>query len=93
MCDWSIMWAGIEARRAGKLRVDQLVEDEEELVGIDRAGIEIVVAVFRIVEVEAAELLELDQPRDDHLDIGVRRVVAEVDQADRPAARASLAIR
>ena len=76
----------IEVRRVRKLRVHQLVEDEEELVGIDGAGIEVVVAVFRIVEVEAAEFLELDQPRDDHLDVGVRRVVAEVDQAIRPAA-------
>ena len=55
--------------------------------------IEIVVAVFRIVEVEAAELVELDQPRDDHLDVGVRRVVAEIDQADRPSGRARWAIR
>ena len=31
---------------------------------------------------EAAELAELDQPRDDHLDVHVRRMVAEVDEAE-----------
>ena len=36
---------GTEIRRIAQLRVDQLIEDEEELVGVDGAGIEIVVAV------------------------------------------------
>ena len=46
---------------------------------------------LRVVEVEAAELAELDQPRDDHLDVDVRRVVAEVDEAE--GLRAELAAR
>ncbi len=57
--------------------LDQFVEDEEEAEGIDRPGVEIVVAVFRIVEMEAAELPGIDQPRDDLLDVDVRRVVPE----------------
>ena len=71
----------IEAVGAAQFGIDQFVEDEEQPVGIDRAGIEIVVAIFGIVEVEAAELPELDQPRDDHLDVDVGRMVAEVDEA------------
>ena len=30
---------------------------------------------------EAAQLAELHQARDDHLDVGVRRMVAKIDQA------------
>ena len=71
----------MEILGAAQLGIDQFVEDQEQPVGIDRAGVEVVVAIFGIVEMEAAELAELDQPRDDHLDIDVRRVVAEVDQA------------
>ena len=89
LCDWSSMCAGWKPG-AALLGVDQLVEDEEQPVGVDRAGVEVVVAVLRIVEVEAAELAELDQPRDDHLDVDVRRMVAEVDEAEglRPELRA-----
>ena len=47
------------------LGIHQLVEDQEQAVGVDRAGVEVVVAVLRIVEVEAAELAELDQAGDD----------------------------
>ena len=86
------MWAGSKPSALAQLGIDQFVEDEEQPIGIDRAGVEIVVAIFRIVEVEAAELPELDQPRDDHLDVDVRRVVAEVDQADRPWARVRVAM-
>src|SRR5215207_8601762 len=66
-----------------QLGVHQLVEDEEELEGLDRARVEVVVAVLRVVEVEAGELAELDEARDDHLDVDVRRVVAEVYEAER----------
>ena len=70
-----------EAGRAAQLGVHQLVEHQENLERIDRAGIQIVVAVFGIVEMEAAQALKLDQPRDDLLDVGRRRVMPEVDQA------------
>ncbi len=73
----------VEALDTCQLRVHQLVEDEEELEGLDRAGVEVVVAVLRVVEVEAGELAELDEARDDHLDVDVRRVVAEVHEAER----------
>jgi hypothetical protein len=60
---WSSMCAGVEAvGLVQRFSIDQLVEDEEQAVGVDRAGVEVVVAIFRIVEVEAAELPELDQP-------------------------------
>jgi hypothetical protein len=68
----------VEARRAVELGVDQLVEDQEQLEGLDRARVEVVVAVLAVVEVETGQLAELDQPRHDHLDVDVRRVVAEV---------------
>ena len=71
----------VEARRAARGGVDQFVEDQEQAERLDRAGVEIVVAVFGIVEMEAGELAEADEPRDDLLDIDVRRVVAEIDQA------------
>ena len=54
---------------------------------VDRAGVEIVVAVFRVVEVEAAELAEAGEAGDDLLDVDVRRVVAEVDEAARLVAQ------
>ena len=58
----------IEAVDLTRLRVDQLIEDQEDPERIDGAGVEVVVAVLRVIEVEPAELAELDQPRDDLLD-------------------------
>ena len=46
---------GREAEPAVGLRVDQLVEDQEQPERVDRAGIQIVVAVLGVVEVEAGE--------------------------------------
>ena len=63
------------------LGVHQFVEDQEQLVRVDRAGVEVVVAVLAVVEVEAAQLSEAGQAGDDLLDVHVRRMVAEVDQA------------
>ena len=63
------------------LGIDKLIEDEEQTEGIDRAGIEIVVAVFRIVEMEAGEPPGADEARNDLLDVGGRRVMAEIDEA------------
>ena len=62
--------------------VGQLVEHQEQPVRIDRARIQVIVAVFRVVEVEAAEPPGMDQARDDHLDVDVRCMVTEVDQAE-----------
>ncbi|MNE95757.1 hypothetical protein D3C80_1938910 [compost metagenome] len=59
--------------------IDQFVEDEEQAIGVDRTRIEIVIAIFGIVEVEAPEFLELDQAGDDYFDIGIGRMVAEID--------------
>ena len=73
--------SGLEPRRLAMCGIDQLVQDQEELERVDRAGVEIVVAVFAVVEVEAAELAELDEPGDDHLDVDVGSVMPEIHQA------------
>ena len=71
---------GIEARRAARARVDEFVEHAEETERVDRASVQIVVAVFEIVEVESGEFSRADEPRDDLLDVDVGRMVAEVDE-------------
>lgn len=63
------------------LREHELVEDEEQAVRPDGPGGEVVVAVLGVVEVEAAELPGPEQPGDDELDVRVRQVVPEVDEA------------
>ena len=72
---------GIKARRAPRARIDQFVEDEEQAERIDRSGVEVVVAIFGIVEVEAGQPAGADEPGDDLLDVDVGRMVSEVDQA------------
>ena len=47
---------GVEARRAAHGGVDELIEHAEQPKRVDGAGVEIIVAVFRIVEMEAGEL-------------------------------------
>ena len=88
LCDWSSMCAGLKFGALRQLRLDQLVEHQEQPERIDRAGVEVVVAVLGIVEVEAAEAPRVHQARHDHFDVDVGRVVAEVDQAERLRARA-----
>jgi len=78
---------GVEAWRLACLCVDQFVEDQEQAIGIDAACIQVVITVFAVVEMEAAELAELDQPGNDHLDVDVRRVVAEIDKTECPFAK------
>ncbi len=70
----------VEALGLVDLGIHQLIEHQEQPVGIDGTGIKIVIAIFGIVEVEAAQLAELDEARDDHLDIDVRRMVPEIDK-------------
>ena len=72
---------GIERCAPFLLGDDELVEYQEQLVRIDGARIQIIVAIFRVVEVKSAELAEGLQPRDDLLDIHVRRVMPEIHQA------------
>ncbi len=69
---------GVEA--GGILVLHQLVEHEEQTVGVDGPGIQIVVAIFAVVEVEAAEFAKADQAGDDLFDVHVGRVVAQIDQ-------------
>src|SRR6185295_7512072 len=57
---------------------------EEELEGLDGAGVQVVVAVLAVVEVKAAELPELQEARHDHLDVDVGGMVPEVHQGERP---------
>src|SRR5262245_19661899 len=70
----------VEPRQVRELRVHELVENQEQLKRLDRAGIQIVIPILTVIEMKAAELAELDEPCDDELDVDVRRVVAEVDQ-------------
>ena len=51
---------GIEPFDARELCIDQLVEDQKKLKGLDRSRIEVIVSVLAVVEMEAAELAELD---------------------------------
>ena len=60
--------------------IDDLVEDQEELQRVDRAGHQVVVGVLAVVEVEAAQLVLVEQDRDDVLDVDARGMVAQVDQ-------------
>ena len=60
----------MSARCAGlPLEEQDLVEDAEDLVRIDRAERQVVVGVAAVVEVEAAEHVLVEQPRDDLLDV------------------------
>src|SRR5208282_2275731 len=70
-----------EARSATQLGVHELIENQENLERVDRAGVQIVVAIFGIVEVKAAKALKLDQARNDLLDVRGRRMMTQVHQA------------
>src|SRR5581483_602151 len=72
----------IEIRNLAEFRIDQFVEDEEQLKRLDRSRVEIVVTVLAVVEMKAGEFTELNEPRDDHLDVYVRRMMAEINQAE-----------
>jgi hypothetical protein len=45
--------------------VEDFVEDSEHGVGIDTSQRQVVVGVFSVVKMEAAEKVFIDQPRDD----------------------------
>ena len=56
LCDWSSMYAGSKSGTLVQFGIDQLVEDQEKLERLDRAGVQIVVAVLAVVEMKAASL-------------------------------------
>ena len=89
LCSASIMYASGGHRPAAVL--EQLEHDQEELVRPDRPDGEVVVAVLGVVEVEPAEAADHREPRHDLLDVRVRQVVAEVDEALAPARPAACA--
>ena len=60
---------------------EELEHDEEELVRLDGSDGEVVVAVLRVVEVEAAEPTDHGEAAHDLLDVGAGKVVSEVDEA------------
>ena len=68
-----------------------LVEDAEDLVGIDRSQGEIVVGITAVIEVEAAHHVVVQKPGDDLLDVLRLVVMAGIDEdnACGPALRAS----
>ena len=79
----------LEVRRLRELGFHQFVEHQEQPERLDRAGVEIVVAVLRVVEMEAAEALRMHQARDDHFDVHVGRVVARGRPGRKPSGPAS----
>jgi hypothetical protein len=56
----------LQAFRSGGVK---LMEDAEDLVGVNGAQGQVVVGVAAVVEVESAEQAGVQQPRDDLLDI------------------------
>ena len=56
------------------------MKDPENLVRIDRSEREIVVRIAAVVEVESAQQVEMQQPRDNLLDVLREVVMAGVDQ-------------
>ena len=57
-----------------------MVVDQEQLEGIDGAGHQVVVGIFAVVQMEAAQLAFIKQKGHDVLDVGPLRVVADVYQ-------------
>src|SRR5213593_1499124 len=70
----------IEVWNTAQLRIDKLIEDEEQLEWFDRTRIEIIIAILAVVEMKSSEFAELNQTSNNHLDIHVRRVMTEIDQ-------------
>src|SRR5579872_6831494 len=63
------------------LRVaENFMEDAEDLVGIDRAERQVIIGVTAVVEVEAAQLLLPQQPRNNLLDVLTRVVMPRIHQ-------------
>ena len=71
-----------------RARIDELRENRKQAKRIDRPRGEIVVAVTRIVEVEAPEAAGHRQTAHDLLDVRVRQVVAEIHEDTRALAGA-----
>ena len=80
---------------AGRTRLPleepDLVEDTEDLIRIDRSDRQVVVGIPPVVEMEPAEHLFAEEPRDHLLDVLRRVVVTGIDEHLRrgPAARES----
>src|SRR5215213_3448132 len=71
-----------EVLNALQLGVNQLIENQKELEGLDGARVQIIVAVLAIVKMEARQLAELYETRDDHLYVDVRRMMAQINQRE-----------
>src|SRR5690242_3758846 len=71
---------GMEIGEPLALGQHQFVKDQKQRIWLDRASREVIVTILGVVEVESAELTDAEQPRDDELDIGVRQVVAQIDE-------------
>jgi len=48
---------------------------------VDGAGVEVVVSVLAVIEMKAGQLVELDQPRNNHLYVNGRSMMAKVNEA------------
>ena len=73
--------------RAGGLeclrRVNQFVKYQKQPERLDRPGVEIIVTIFAVVEMEARQFIKPHQTRHDLLNINVWRVVAKINQTFR----------
>src|SRR5690349_6155013 len=72
--------------------IDQLIKYKEQLKRLYRARIEIIVAILAVVKVKPAEFAELDQPRHYLLDIYIRSVMSQIDEALCPFAQFASAV-
>ena len=73
----------IETLGLTHFRVRQFVEYQKQAVRIDGSRIQIIVAIFAVVEMKPTKFAELDQPRHDHLDIHRWRMMPKIDQTIR----------
>ena len=71
---------GIEVRGIAVLGINELIEYQKLLIGIDAATIEIVITVFAVIKMKARQFSKLNQARDDHFDIYIRRMMPQVNQ-------------
>ena len=64
-------------------RINQFVENQKQAVRVNRAGIEIIITIFGIIEVKAAKFSGANEAGDDHFNVHVGRMVAKVNKAKR----------
>src|SRR5262245_41901567 len=72
---------GIKMRDAAECSIDKFIEDKEQLERFYRTGVEVIISILAVVEMKSTELPELNQPRHNHFNVHVRRMMAKIDKA------------